>query len=41
MSFINGRQVVADGKIAGVDLEPVIARHNALAREMVARHPMA
>jgi cytosine/adenosine deaminase-related metal-dependent hydrolase len=41
MSFINGRQVVADGKLAGVALEPVIERHNALAREMVARHPMA
>ena len=24
MSFINGRQVVADGKLVGVDLEPVI-----------------
>lgn len=41
ISFINGRQVVVDGKLAGVNLEPVIARHNALAREMVARHPLA
>lgn len=41
MSFINGRQVVADAKLVGVDLEPVIARHNALAKEMVARHPLA
>jgi 8-oxoguanine deaminase len=40
MSFINGRQVVADGKLAGIALEPVIERHNALAREMVARHPL-
>lgn len=39
LSFINGRQVVANGQLAGVNLEPVIARHNALAREMVARHP--
>lgn len=41
MSFINGRQVVADKKLVGVDLEPMIDRHNALAQEMVARHPMA
>jgi 8-oxoguanine deaminase len=39
ISFINGRQVVADAKLVGVDLEPMIARHNAIAREMVARHP--
>ncbi len=41
LSFINGRQVVADGQLVGVNLEPVIARHNELAREMVARHPLA
>jgi 8-oxoguanine deaminase len=41
MSFINGRQVVADKKLVGVDIEPVIQRHNELAQEMVARHPMA
>jgi cytosine/adenosine deaminase-related metal-dependent hydrolase len=39
LSIINGCQVVRDGKLLGVDLERMIARHNELAAEMAARHP--
>jgi len=38
-SVINGELVVVDGKIKGVDLERLIARHNELARAMAAKHP--
>lgn len=38
-SVINGKLVVEDGKIKGVDLERLIARHNELARAMAAKHP--
>jgi len=36
-SVVNGRVVVDDGQIPGLDLLAVIARHNALARQMVER----
>jgi cytosine/adenosine deaminase-related metal-dependent hydrolase len=41
LSVINGKQVVKDGRILPVDLEPLIARQNKLAAAMAARHPLA
>lgn len=38
-SVINGRQVVEDGKLLTVDLEKLIARHNAIAVKMVGKYP--
>jgi 8-oxoguanine deaminase len=35
LSIINGRIRVRNGELAGVDLPPLIARHNAIARAMV------
>jgi 8-oxoguanine deaminase len=35
LSIINGRVRVRDGELLGVDLPPLIARHNAVARAMV------
>ena len=35
LSVINGRMVVQDGQIPGLDWERLIARHNELALEMV------
>jgi len=40
LSVINGRVVVRNGRLEGIDLEPLIARHNQLARAMAARHPV-
>jgi 8-oxoguanine deaminase len=37
LSVINGRVVVQNGELTGVDLPAMIARHNALSREMAAR----
>ena len=37
LSLINGRVVVENGELVGVDLPVLIARHNALSREMAAR----
>jgi 8-oxoguanine deaminase len=37
LSVINGRVVVQDGRIPGLDLERLVARQNELAREMVRR----
>lgn len=37
LSVINGRVVVQDGQLTTVELAPVIARHNRMAREMVER----
>jgi hypothetical protein len=37
---INGRVVVRNGRLEGIDLEPLIERHNQLARAMAARHPV-
>ena len=37
LSVINGRVVVADGQIPGMDMERLVARQNELAREMVKR----
>ncbi len=37
LAVIDGRVVVEDGELVGVDLAALIARHNALSREMVAR----
>ena len=39
LSVINGRPIVRDGRLIGLDLEPLVARHNALARAMASRHP--
>lgn len=38
LSVIDGRQVVADGKILSMELEPLVARHNLLAAAMASRH---
>jgi cytosine/adenosine deaminase-related metal-dependent hydrolase len=35
LSVINGRVRIRDGELLGVDLPPLIARHNAIARAMV------
>jgi cytosine/adenosine deaminase-related metal-dependent hydrolase len=35
LSVINGRVVIEDGNLLTVDLEPLIERHNRIAREMV------
>jgi cytosine/adenosine deaminase-related metal-dependent hydrolase len=40
LSVINGRVVVKDGRLEGLELEPLIERHNQLAREMAAKHPV-
>ena len=37
LSVINGRVVVEDGDLVGVDLDELIERHNALSRQMAAR----
>ena len=41
LSVINGQVVVRDGELLTLNLAEHIARHNAIAREMVARHPEA
>ncbi len=38
LSVIHGRVVVRDGVVQGLDLPALIARHNEIAAEMVARH---
>jgi cytosine/adenosine deaminase-related metal-dependent hydrolase len=35
LSIINGRVVVEDGRIVGMDMERVIRRHNDMAHQMV------
>ncbi len=40
LSVIHGRVVVRDGVLQGLDLPALIARHNAIAADMVARHPL-
>ncbi len=37
-SVINGRVVVEDGQIPGLDMPSLIARHNAIARQMAGAH---
>ncbi len=39
LSVINGRVVVEDGELLGVDMEELVSRHNELAHEMASRHP--
>jgi 8-oxoguanine deaminase len=39
LSVIHGRLIVKDGRLLTLDLESHIARHNAIAAEMVRRHP--
>ncbi len=34
-SMVNGRLVVEEGRLTTMDMEPIIARHNEIAREMV------
>ncbi len=41
LSVINGQVVVRGGELLTLDIDAHIARHNAIAREMVARHPKA
>jgi len=38
-SVVQGKRIVDDGHIIGLDLERIIARHNELAAEMAAKHP--
>jgi len=33
---INGRVVVEDGQLVGVDLGEIVVRHNRISREMIA-----
>jgi cytosine/adenosine deaminase-related metal-dependent hydrolase len=40
LSVVNGKRIVEDGHIIGLDLERMIARHNELAVEMAAKHPI-
>jgi cytosine/adenosine deaminase-related metal-dependent hydrolase len=40
LSVVNGKRIVEDGHIIGLDLERMIARHNELAVEMAAEHPI-
>jgi len=40
LSVINGRVVVRSGRLEGIEVEPLIERHNQLARAMAARHPV-
>ena len=39
LSVINGSVVVRDGVLQTIDVDALIARHNEIAAEMVARHP--
>jgi cytosine/adenosine deaminase-related metal-dependent hydrolase len=39
LSVIQGRRVVENGQIPGLDLERMIARHNEIAIEMASKHP--
>lgn len=39
LSVINGRVVVDDGELLGVDMEKLVSRHNELAYAMASRHP--
>ncbi len=34
-SWVHGRRIVADGKLVTIEIEPLIERHNALARSLV------
>jgi len=34
-SFVNGRQVIDNGRLTTVELQPLIGRHNALSRELI------
>jgi len=36
-SMVNGRLVVEEGRLTAMDMEPIIARHNEIAREMIER----
>lgn len=40
LSVINGRPVVRNGELMGLDLEKIVARHNELAKGMAAKHPL-
>mgnify|MGYP000337895555 CR=1 FL=1 len=39
LSVINGRVVVRDGELTTLDVAAHVARHNAIAQEIVGRHP--
>jgi cytosine/adenosine deaminase-related metal-dependent hydrolase len=41
LSVINGRVVVRSGRLEGIEIEPLIERHNQLARAMAAKHPVS
>lgn len=36
-SMVNGRLVVEEGRLTSMEIEPIIARHNEIAREMIRR----
>jgi cytosine/adenosine deaminase-related metal-dependent hydrolase len=40
LSVINGKVIIKDGKLLTVDVGRLVERHNALATEFVARHPV-
>jgi len=37
LSVINGRVIVTDGRLLGVDLPAIVTRHNEIARHLAAR----
>jgi hypothetical protein len=37
-AVVNGRVLVRDGELTGLDLAALVARHNTLARGLVERH---
>ena len=39
LSVINGKVIVADGKLKTIDTDKLIERHNRIAKEIVSRHP--
>jgi hypothetical protein len=40
LSVINGGVLVREGRLVGLELEPLIERHNQLARAMADKHPI-
>jgi hypothetical protein len=41
LSLIDGRVVVEDGRLVGVELEPLIAAHNRISRDLLVRAGLA
>lgn len=40
LSVVNGEVLVRDGRLLGIELEPLVERHNELAQRMAAKHPV-